>query len=150
MKRILIATDGSSSALEATRFAIELAAEHEAELVVAHAVPAFDVLPATVFQIGGIFPHEPDAHDIDVLEDAAALAAEHDVVATTVLLRGEIVQELVAYANTRDVDLIVVGSRGHGAVAGTLLGSVSQGLLREARRPVAVVRAAAVPTEAAR
>lgn len=150
MKRILVATDGSPSALEATRFAIELAAEHAAELVVAHAVPTFDLVPATVFQIGGVFPHDPDSHDVDVLEDAAALAAEHDVVATTALLRGETVPELVAYAQTRDVDLIVVGTRGHGAVTGRLLGSVSQGLLREARRPVLVVRAVAVPTEAAR
>jgi nucleotide-binding universal stress UspA family protein len=150
MKRIMVATDGSPSALEATRFGIELAAEHEAELVVAHVVPTFDVVPATVFQIGGVFPREAGHRDVDVLEDAAAAAQEHGVVATTTLLRGETVPELVGYADAHDVDLIVVGTRGHGAVAGTLLGSVSQGLLREAKRPVAVVRAAAVATEAAR
>lgn len=150
MKRILVATDGSPSAIEATAFGIELAAGHEAELVIAHVVPEVDVVPATVMQIGGIFPHEPSAHDLELLEDAAALAQEHGVTATTILLRGDTVGELVRYAERREVDLIVVGSRGRGTVAGALLGSVSQGLLRDAGRPVAVVRAAAVVTEAAR
>ena len=150
MKRILVATDGSPSALEATRFGIELAAEHEAELVVAHVVPEIDVVPATVLQIGGVFPHEPTAHDHELLEDAGALAAEQGVTATTALLRGDTVPAIVAYASARNVDLIVVGSRGRGAVTGALLGSVSQRLLREAARPVLVVRAATVATEAAR
>lgn len=150
MKRILVATDGSPSALEATRFGIELAAEHEAELVIAHVVRELDVIPATVLQIGGVFPHEPDATDLGMLEDAAALAAEHGVTATTVLLRGDTVPELVRYADAHDVELVVVGSRGRGAVAGALLGSVSQALLHDARRPVAIVRAVPVATEAAR
>jgi nucleotide-binding universal stress UspA family protein len=141
MKRILVATDGSPSAEEASRFGIELAREHEAELVFAHAVPDFDVVPATVLQIGGVFPHEPDEHDTGLLEDAAALAAEQGVIATTVLLRGETVEALVEYADSHDVDLVVVGTRGHGAIAGALLGSVSLGLLRRAGRPVAIVRA---------
>lgn len=150
MKRILVATDGSPAALEATRFGIELAAEHDAELVIAHAVRELDVVPATVLQIGGVFPHEPTTHDHELLEDAAALAAEHGVTATTVLLRGDTVDELVRYAAAREVDLVVVGSRGRGAVAGALLGSVSQRLLQEAGRPVAVVHAAAVAPELAR
>jgi nucleotide-binding universal stress UspA family protein len=150
MKRILVATDGSEPALEATRYAIELAAEQEAELVIAHVVRDLDIVPATVVQIGGIFPHEPGAHDLELLEDAAALATEHGVTATTVLLRGDTVAELIGYADGREVDLIIVGSRGRGAVAGALLGSVSQALLHESRRPVLVVRASAVSAAATR
>jgi nucleotide-binding universal stress UspA family protein len=56
------------------------------------------------------------------------------------LLRGEAVDEIVAFADVIDADLIVVGSRGHGTVASAVLGSVSRGVLREARRPVLVAR----------
>ena len=56
------------------------------------------------------------------------------------LLTGDTVDEIVAYADSHDVDLIVVGSRGHGAIANALLGSVSQGVLRESRRSVLVAQ----------
>lgn len=145
MKRILVATDGSPSAAEAVSFGVELAGEQLAELVFAHVVPTVDVVPPAGFgAIGGAFPHEPSERDLRLLEDAAAVAAEHGVVATTVLLRGDTVDEIVAYADSHDVDLIVVGSRGHGPITGALLGSVSLGILRESKRPVLIVRAAVV------
>jgi nucleotide-binding universal stress UspA family protein len=152
MKRILVATDGSPSSTEAVAFGVELAAEHTAELIFAHVVPTLDLVSAGGFgAIGGAFPHEITAHDRLLLDEAAAVAAEHEVVSTTVLLRGDIVDEIVAYADSHDVDLIVVGSRGRGALASTLLGSVSLGVLKESRRPVLIVRAAvtAVPADAA-
>jgi nucleotide-binding universal stress UspA family protein len=149
MNRILVATDGSVSATEAVRFGVELAAEHGAEVIFVHVVPALDLVPATVFAIGGAFPHQPSIEDRTLLDDAAAVAAHHDVQSTTALLKGDTVDEIVAYADSHDVDLTVVGSRGHGTIATALLGSVSGGVLRESKRPVLVVRAAPVADAAA-
>lgn len=149
MKKILVATDGSAPSAEAVSFGVELATEHEAELIFVHVVPAVDVVPAGMFGIGGVLPHEPSPEDRALLEDAAAVAAEHGVVSTIALLKGDTVAEIVAFADSHDADLIVVGTRGHGAIAGTLLGSVSRGILRETRRPVLVVRPAAVVPAAA-
>jgi nucleotide-binding universal stress UspA family protein len=145
MKRIVVATDGSPSSAEAVSFGVELAREQESELIFVHVVPTLDVVPVVGFgSIGGAFPHEPTQHDHELLEDAAAVAAEHGVVATTALLRGDTVDEIVAFADSHDTDLIVVGSRGHGSISSALLGSVSRGVLRESKRPVLIVRAAAV------
>ena len=150
MKRILVATDGSPSSAEAVAFGSELAVEQEAELIFVHVVPAFDVVPVAGFGgMGGAFPHEPSGYDHALLEEAAAVAGEHDIVSTTALLRGDTVDEIVAYADLHDVDLIVVGSRGHGGIASALLGSVSRGILGESKRPVLIVRAAAVAALAA-
>ncbi|MGZ8703023.1 MAG: universal stress protein [Gaiellaceae bacterium] len=149
MKRILVATDGSPSSAEAVAFGVELAGEHQAELIFVHVVPTVDVLPAAgLGAIGGAFPHPVSEEDRTALEEAAAVAAEHDVVSTTAMLRGDTVDEIVAHADSHDVDLIVVGSRGHGAIASTLLGSVSRGVLGESKRPVLIVRAAAVAVPA--
>jgi nucleotide-binding universal stress UspA family protein len=142
MKRILIATDGSPSAGEAVEFGLELAAEQSAEVVVVHVAPALDIMPMAGFGMAAAQPHPLSADDRSALKEAATLAAAAGVSARTELLIGNPTDEIVAYADTIDADLIVVGSRGHGAVASAVLGSVSQGVLHEARRPVLVFRRA--------
>lgn len=117
MKKIVIATNGSASAAQAVRFGLERDADQGAEAVFVHVAPAPDVIPGT---------------------------AEHGVPARAELLAGDPVDEIVAHADTIDADLVVVGSRGRGGLASTLLGSVSRDILRETRRPVLVVRGSSV------
>ncbi|HSC48700.1 MAG TPA: universal stress protein, partial [Gaiellaceae bacterium] len=94
-------------------------------------------------------PHELRDEESAPLDAAREQAERQGVRAHTRLLKGEPVDEIVAYADTIDAGLIVVGSRGHGAIASALLGSVSRGILREARRPVLVVRGVAARERAA-
>lgn len=117
-----------------------MAGEHEAEVIFVHVAPAVDIIPTSGFGMTGALPHQLDEHDRAPLEEAAAIAAVQGVYATTQLLTGDVVDEIVAYADSHDIDLIVVGSRGHGTLASALLGSVSRGVLRETLRPVLVVR----------
>ena len=140
MKKILIATDGSPASREAVEFGVELAEEQDAAVVFVHVVPLMDRVPISTFGMVGALPHEPSERDREALEEAEAVAEHHGVRANTKLLRGDTVDEAVAYADNLDADLIVVGSRGHGALASALLGSVSRGMLSESKRPVAVIR----------
>jgi nucleotide-binding universal stress UspA family protein len=144
MERILIATDGSPSALEAVEFGLDLAEEHGAWPFFIHVAPAVEVLPTAgaTFGLAASVPHEPDEHDEAPLEAAAQLAAERDIDSVTKLASGDPVEEIVRYANTIEADRIIVGSRGHGAVTSVLLGSVSRGVLHRAHCPVIVVRGA--------
>ena len=59
--------------------------------------------------------------------------------AKAILVRGPTVEALLAMAEKQGADLIIVGSHGRGVIAGMLLGSVSQGLIRARRWPVTVV-----------
>jgi nucleotide-binding universal stress UspA family protein len=148
MEKILIATDGSPASQQAVQLGLELADEHGAVAVLVHVAPAVDVVPMGGFGSAGGIPHELNRNDWSPLNDAFALAMEHGIEAKTEMLRGDAADEIVAYADTIDADLIVVGSRGYGTIASALLGSVSRAVLREAQRPVLVVRAAPVPAEA--
>ncbi|MFD7877841.1 universal stress protein [Streptomyces sp. NPDC059766] len=58
---------------------------------------------------------------------------------STDVLEGDAAESLVAAA--ADAELLALGSRGHGAVVGFLLGSVGQHVIAEAVRPVVLVRA---------
>ncbi|MEI7886097.1 MAG: universal stress protein [Actinomycetes bacterium] len=57
---------------------------------------------------------------------------------TTEVLEGHAGEKLIAVS--RDSDLLVVGSRGHGGFAGLLIGSVTTYVVNHARCPVVVVR----------
>ena len=149
MNKILIATDGSESAHEAVEFGLDLAAEQHAKAFIVHVVPLVDVMPYANFgYVAPALPHEFDEHDRELLQEAVELAADKGVDVETTLLKGRPADEIVAFADTIDADLIVVGSRGHGAITSALIGSVSRGVLHESRRPVLIVRGTHVPAEA--
>jgi nucleotide-binding universal stress UspA family protein len=152
MKKILIATDGSECSAEAIQFGVELASEHDAQAIFVHVAPATDILPTPGFGLaGGVprVPHELNDYDRAPLEEAEQIAEENGVRATSKLLVGHPADEIVAYADSQDVDLIVVGSHGHRALASVLMGSVSRRVLSDSKRPVTIVRGlAAAPVGA--
>jgi nucleotide-binding universal stress UspA family protein len=149
MQRILVATDGSPASDEAVRFGLELADEYGAKVYLVHVVPELHVMTANGLGLVSAIPRELTDADSESLVRAEELAGEAGVWTKSAILRGDVVDEIVAFGDNLAVDLIVVGSRGHGALANVLLGSVSRGVLGESRRPVAVVRAPLTDSQAA-
>jgi nucleotide-binding universal stress UspA family protein len=143
MKKILIATDGSATAREAVDVGVELAAEQGAEVTFIHVLPTDDYI---VSGRGHALP-KPHILDMDesevALREAAEAAEEAGVSYAVERISGDTVDEIVAIADLTDADLIVIGSRGRGPITSTLLGSVSQGVLSESKRPVLIVRGVA-------
>jgi nucleotide-binding universal stress UspA family protein len=139
MTTIVIATDGSTQAREAVEYGLDLAAEEHADAVLLQVMPPVDW--ARLDRGGVVHPLSEvmRLQRAPALEDAERRAFERGVAAKTEVVAGNPADEIVAYADSIGADLIVIGSRGRGAVAGALLGSVSRDVLHESRRPVIVV-----------
>ena len=141
MKPILLATDGSTTAVKATQTAIHLAKLLDSELIV---VTAWDIPYATV----GLAPAPVTADSSKLSEDAArkvaadaaARAEEEGVETRSLVLRGFPVEEICSAAEKNDPRFLVIGSHGWNVFKRALFGSVSTGVLHRARCPVLVVR----------
>jgi nucleotide-binding universal stress UspA family protein len=53
---------------------------------------------------------------------------------------GNPVDAIVAEAAKDDIGMVIMGARGHGAIAGTIIGSVSRRVMRRCKKPVLLVR----------
>lgn len=143
MGPILLATDGSPSAAEATREAIELARALGAPLIAAAvehvSAPAYgDYGYADVYTELCKAEHE---HVRAVLDEVSQRAATVGVSCRTFPLEGPVVEGICKLARERGAAMIVIGAHGWGAVKRLMFGSVSLGVLREAPCPVLVARA---------
>ena len=136
MKLIVHATDGSREAAAALEMAIDLARDAGAKLAVVavHTIPPGGKgLAPPVTEV----EHQHGAEH--VAEAATATARAAGLEAQSYVSAGDPAKEIARLANELKADLIVVGSRGFGAVHGALVGSVSRALITRSSVPVTVV-----------
>jgi nucleotide-binding universal stress UspA family protein len=141
MKRIVIATDGSDGAWAAVEEGVELAAEVGAEVTFVTVRPRISALLGDQLYQHRLTEQLEQARA--VLGRAEAEARRAGVDYDSDILEGDPVQSIAQAARGWMADLVVVGSRGHGAVASAVIGSVSRGLLNRSPAPVMIVRTAA-------
>jgi nucleotide-binding universal stress UspA family protein len=145
--KFLIATDGSDFGKAATEKACELAAG-VADVSFA-IVSAYDT-PASIAAEPYVGTPEMYQELSDGLKliaekaagDARAIVERHFPGSSveTVVAMGRAVEVILEAAEKAGADVIVVGSHGHGFWGRSLLGSVSDGVVHHADRPVLVVR----------
>jgi len=135
--KIVVGVDGSDSSLDALRWATRQAELTGAEIdvVVAWAIP---VQYATGAMWAENFDPEADARQM-VEGIVQTVRHEHpNLTVHTEVIEGHPAPALIDAS--QGVELLVVGSRGHGAFVGMMLGSVSEHCVTHAQCPVVVVR----------
>lgn len=141
--RILLATDGSTDAQAAGAWLAQcpLPADSRLRVISVANVPpsALDVPPVREFQAS----LRDEARRI--AEAARAALAPRFAGSDAQALEGDARDEIVRAAEAWPADLVVVGARGLGAMAGLLLGSVSLSVARHAPCSVLVVKPGAGP-----
>jgi nucleotide-binding universal stress UspA family protein len=126
---IVIGTDGSATASDALRQAIELArlSGGKLHIVAACKVPAPTLIAGDAGLVGGVPDPswEDDARqEVDgILKDAGAAADDAGIKAETHAVLGDPADALVSVAKDQSADLIVVGNRGMSGLS-RVLGSV--------------------------
>jgi nucleotide-binding universal stress UspA family protein len=142
--KILIAIDGSDASMDAADYAISTSEQYNAELYALHVIHPAD---ADLFGSTGemttaayyIIDINKEAQKyLDKVKDKASeknIQIKTEVIASTNTAGG-----IVDYAEDKDVDLIVVGTRGKSGFKKLLLGSVASGVVTYAHCPVMVVK----------
>jgi nucleotide-binding universal stress UspA family protein len=139
MQRILVAVDGSEPSLKAARMAADVAVRFGAKLTLVHVVPKL-VLPPDVYGLTiAEVEKEHRAFADRLLEKAVSDLRDPGLELTTTVLYGSPAEAIAEEGAAGDVGMIVVGSRGHGAVARMFLGSTSDRLIHISPKPVLVV-----------
>ncbi|HYG69937.1 MAG TPA: universal stress protein [Anaeromyxobacteraceae bacterium] len=140
MKRILVAVDGSESSQKAARMAVEIAVKFDARLTFVHVVPKLLLPPDAYGLTIAEVEKEHRAYAERLLDRTLSQLPLEGREPTRTVLYGSPAEAIAEEAVANDVGLVVVGSRGHGAVARVFLGSVSDRLVHISPKPVLVVR----------
>lgn len=146
MKRIAVAVDRSAASLRAVDLAADIAGKYGTELVLLTVVRDI-ATPDPALEEYARMEHISDPPAGLAIEsvrqsfsDLCDRAKERGAPRVSVdVFVGEAADEILAFAEAAQPDLIVMGSRGHGRLAGLLLGSVTQKVTGLARCPVLVV-----------
>ena len=68
-------------------------------------------------------------------------AQNYDIIYETILLKGQHVASLInEYADQKDIDIIIMGSRGTGKIKTAILGSVAHNVFHLTKKPVLIIK----------
>ena len=138
IKRILIGCDFSPDSDVAFEHGLSLAQEFESELHLAHVVETsiYQQLHKTESPVEEELQQEIQTRLIKKMQDMVPEEARNWCKPQTSLLGGHPYEELVKYAEKNKIDMIVLGTRGHGLVKSLLIGSTTDRVVRNAPCPV--------------
>jgi nucleotide-binding universal stress UspA family protein len=139
LKKLLVATDFSIHSELALRYGLSLAQEYRSELHLVHVLTGSKSNEA---EISWTSPDTESPYHAAArrLHESGPAEVHLWSKVTHSVREGKAYREIVAYAVEQDIDLICIGAHGHGFKLGSLFGTTTDRVLRQAPCPVLVVR----------
>lgn len=140
--RILLAVDGSDHGVRATAEVLRLTSQLTT-------VPQIHLLFVHAPVPGGLLQHHVSREALndyyreegqDAIRSALETLRNAKIEPVVHLHVGPPAETIARYAEQQDCELIVLGRRGHGALASFALGSIASGVLHHSNRPVLLVK----------
>ena len=133
LKKILLATDGSADSRKALAFAVDMASRYDSELYVVHVISSMKI-PVEILDYLSAedIDESPASFYLEKVGQMIIKQSESECQITgcknvhTIVLRGDPADMIVKCAKEKQMDIIVIGSRGYHGIKGKLLGSVSR------------------------
>lgn len=135
--KILVCCDGSKYSENAIRKACSLAKKYQSELTLIHVIDR--TRKSDVFA-GTEYTQILRRYAKSTLEKAEKIAIEDGIEPKIVIKEGNVANEIIKFSKEAKTDLLVVGSKGLGAVLQFFLGSVSSKIANHALCSVLIVK----------
>jgi nucleotide-binding universal stress UspA family protein len=137
-KKVLVGCDFSPASNAALEYGLGLAQEFEAELHLLHII---EPLVYSDFMAASLSEAQGDSSDIKVRLDRRLTGLVTEEVMNwcrvkTAVIAGRSFEAIIDYAGENNIDLVVLGVRGHGVVETLFLGSTTDRVIRKAQCPV--------------
>lgn len=138
---VLLATDGSEAAERAAEHAVEVSKRFDAQLHVVHAVSPSVSEVLTSENVSSALEQATEAGE-EIVEGVTEEARDEGVEAVGSVVQRSPHEAVLEYAEKKDTDIIVMGSRGRSekSLRDRLLGSVSAKVVSTSEKPVLTVR----------
>lgn len=139
--KILVPTDASEYSRRALKAALELARSVQAEVVLLHVSYTPQAYWGYTISYGITVTQEQLDQNGELALDATLTGIDNDqVVINKIVESGHPVTVILEQIKKENIDLVIMGSHGYGAIAGSVLGSVSQRVLQRASCPVLIIK----------
>jgi nucleotide-binding universal stress UspA family protein len=144
LKQLLVPTDFSIASGVALKYAKELATNFKATLHLLHVIEDMRIFGWTAPE-GSVPPLYTLIDEMETkvhagMEKLLSAAEREQFCARLSIRRGSPFVEIIRYARTENIDMIVLGTHGRGPIAHMLMGSVAERVVRKSPCPVLTVR----------
>lgn len=144
-EKVLVPLDGSEVAEVALPWAEELAGRLGSELTLVHVYEPIQfgvrTTTASAYPLEHFYMKQTSQATKQRAERFADTAARKAIKVESVVLGGNVAEEIVKYVDEEDINLIVMATHGRSGITRWAMGSVAEKVLRAARQPVMLIRA---------